>query len=250
MKFFVFSDCHGYADELISALNDVGFDKNNPSNFLIGCGDYFDRGRQPQEIINFLSSINNKILVRGNHTDLLVDCIYRGYPQGHDWHNGTAQTIIDLSPKAKVFSEACDMAHAKVFDFINNMVDYFETKNYIFVHSWIPLKCNDNLPVYYAKNRKFEFDSNWRNATKKEWEQARWHNPFELAKQGLLPPKKLLFGHWHTSAGWAEAENRSEFGPDAKFDPYYGDGFIAIDACTARSGKVNVLVLEDEFLDQ
>ena len=118
MKIFVFSDCHGYADELINALNDAGFERNNPSHFLVGCGDYLDRGRQPQEIIKFLNSIDNKILVRGNHTDLLVDCISRGYPESHDWQNGTAQTIIDLSPNARDFCEACIMAHAKVFDFI------------------------------------------------------------------------------------------------------------------------------------
>ena len=249
MKFFVFSDCHGYADELISALNEVGFDRNNPNHFLIGCGDYLDRGRQPQEIIQFLSPIDNKILVRGNHTDLLADCMYRGYPKSHDWYNGTAQTIIDLAPNAKTFDVACAVAYEKVKDFIDSMVNYFETRNYIFVHSWIPLKCNDNLPMHYIKNRKFEFNSDWRHATEKEWNQARWHNPYELIKQGLLPQKKLLFGHWHCSTGWAKSEGRSEFGEDAKFDPYYGDGFISIDACTAHSRKVNILVIEDGFLE-
>jgi hypothetical protein len=58
----------------------------------------------------------------------------------------------------------------------------------------------------------------------------------------------VVFGHWHCSTGWARAEGFSEFGPDAKFEPYYGDGFIIIDACTAHSGKCNVVVLEDEFL--
>jgi hypothetical protein len=64
-----------------------------------------------------------------------------------------------------------------------------------------------------------------------------------------LPDKTVVFGHWHCSTGWAKAEGCSEFDEDAKFEPYYGDGFIAIDACTAHSGKVNVLVLEDEFLE-
>ena len=48
------------------------------------------------------------------------------------------------------------------------------------------------------------------------------------------------------SAGWARAEGRSEFGEDAKFEPYYGDGYIAIDGMTAISHKVNILVIEDE----
>ena len=37
----------------------------------------------------------------------------------------------------------------------------------------------------------------------------------------------------------------TEFGEDADFSPYYGPGIIAIDACTAFSGKVNCLVIED-----
>ena len=34
------------------------------------------------------------------------------------------------------------------------------------------------------------------------------------------------------------------------FDPIYGDGYIGIDATTALSGQVNILVLEDEFLEE
>jgi hypothetical protein len=45
--------------------------------------------------------------------------------------------------------------------------------------------------------------------------------------------------------------NEPEFGEGADFSPYYyDDKLIAIDACTAYSGKVNVLVLEDDFLEE
>ena len=41
-------------------------------------------------------------------------------------------------------------------------------------------------------------------------------------------------------------ENKgSEFGDDADFTPYYGPGVIGIDACTAHSGMVNCLVIDD-----
>ena len=39
-----------------------------------------------------------------------------------------------------------------------------------------------------------------------------------------------------------------EWGEGADFSPYYGDRYIGIDACCAYSGKINVLVLEDNFL--
>lgn len=240
-KFFVFSDCHGYCDELKVALDEAGFDPNNKEHWIIGCGDYMDRGGQPQQVMDYLMSLPRKILVKGNHEQLLMECIDRTYPLYHDWSNGTAQTIIDLAPNAKIFDVGCATAYDKTEKFMNSMVDYFETQNHIFVHSWIPLiSQNDGF---------YHFNPNWREASAQEWENSRWGNPFELAERGLMPDKTIVFGHWHSSAGWAKAEGRSEFGRDAKFEPYYGDGFIAIDACTAHTKKVNVVVIEDEFLE-
>ena len=249
-KYFIFSDCHGNKDALEVAINNAGFDKDNTEHWLIGLGDYFDRFRQPQEVIDYLNNIERKILCLGNHEELLLDCINRGYPLSHDWSNGTAQTIIDLAPNAKTFDVACAVAYEKVKDFIDGMVNYIELKNYIGVHAFVPLKCNDNLPMYYTRNRKFEKKLDWRDATNKEWQEARWGNPYDLASKGFLPDKTLIFGHFHTSWPRAKYDGQDEFGTNANFDVYYGDGYIAIDGCVAAyNGQINVLVLEDEFLD-
>ena len=59
----------------------------------------------------------------------------------------------------------------------------------------------------------------------------------------------ILCGHWHCSYGHAVYEGRgSEFGPDADFSPYEAPGILALDACTAFSGRVNVAVIEDKEL--
>jgi hypothetical protein len=71
-----------------------------------------------------------------------------------------------------------------------------------------------------------------------------------LAEKGFNQTgKTIVVGHWHCSTGWAKTEGRKEFGETAKFEPFYGDGFISIDACTAYSKKCNVIVLEDDFID-
>ena len=58
--------------------------------------------------------------------------------------------------------------------------------------------------------------------------------------------KTIVCGHWHTSYGHCKYEGKgSEFGRDADFSPYYAPGIIALDACTARSGQVNVITLDD-----
>lgn len=247
-KLFIFSDVHGFYDELRKALDEAGFNQNDPEHIAVCLGDTTDRGTQPQEVIDYLTSLPRKVLVKGNHESLIMRCIGRGYPERHDWHNGTAQTIIDLAPQAVNFYDACSVAYEKMQSFIDSMVNYYETKHYIFVHSFVPLKNCDGLPIYYTKNRKFEVDPDWRYAHSSAWEEARWGNPFDLAEKGFLPDKTLVFGHYHTSWPRYKYEGKPEMGDKADFSPYYGNGYIGIDACTAYSKKVNVLVLEDEFL--
>ena len=246
-KLFVCSDIHSAYTPWMKALQESGFDENNKEHKIIVCGDLFDRMDESLQVYDFAKDMLAKdklIYIFGNHESLMEECIVRGYPARHDWSNGTAKSIIDLAPHAKNFMDACLTVHEKMKPLWNRAVNYFETKNYIFAHSFIPLKCNDNLPVYYIKNRQFEFNPDWRHAHYSEWEQARWGNPFELAKQGFLPNKTLVFGHWSTYD-----QRPKDYEGEDLFDPIYGDGYIGIDATTALSGKVNVLVLEDDFLE-
>ena len=235
-KLYVVSDVHSFWNELKAALDEAGFEPENKEHWLVSCGDHFDRGPEPEKVMNYFKSLERKILIKGNHESMLLDCIQRRYPYKYDWSNGTAQTIIDLAPEATTFDEACEMVYYKVKDFIGGMVDYFETDNYIFTHSCIPLK-DDGL-----------FNPDWRRVSHEAWEDARWGNPFDVAHKGLLPDKTLVFGHWHTSWPRHQYEGKPEAGEEADFSIYYGDGYIGLDACTAYSKKVNILILEDEFL--
>lgn len=249
-KLFVVSDIHGFYDEFIEALNNAGFDKDNPNHWLISCGDNWDRGEKPVEIMRYLNFLPRKILVKGNHEDLFVDCCNRMYPMEHDFSNGTVGTILQFGSVGYLdsFEEKSLKALARVSFFLDQQVDYFETQNYIFVHGFIPVINDDNLPSYYRRHRKYSYDSNWRNASERAWKDARWLNGVELVNRGLVPDKTVVCGHWHCSYGHSIDDGTSEFGEDANFKPYYGNKIIAIDACTAHTHMVNVLVLEDEFL--
>lgn len=248
-KFFVTSDIHSYYTEFRTALYQAGFDEKDENHWLVVCGDCFDRGTESNKVYKFLRDLPRKVLIRGNHEQLLLDCCVRGYPYSHDISNGTARTVWDMG-YGEEFEDMCNYTLAKVKPFIDGMVNYLETKNYIFVHSWIPVINKDGLPAHYTKGRSFDFNPDWRNASQEDWVAATWGNPFDMAARGLMPDKTVVFGHWHCSTGWANAEGRSEFDSDAKFDPYYGEGFIAIDACTAHSHRCNVIVIEDEFLEE
>lgn len=255
-KLFCVSDIHGFYDELIYALYKVGFDENNENHWLIVCGDVWDRGSQPVEVMTYLQSLPRKVLVKGNHCSLFQDLCERGYPGSHDFSNGTYDTVCEFGGAGlgNDFDECCLTAYNRTKSFIDGMVNYFETKNYIFVHGWIPVICNDGMPMYYTRNRDFEFNPDWRSAHYSEWEQARWLNGIKMAHNGFIEPDKtIVCGHWHCSYGHmlnsVKTDNWiTEFEEDAIWDPYYGEGVIAIDRCTAHTGEVNVLVLEDEFI--
>jgi hypothetical protein len=110
------------------------------------------------------------------------------------------------------------------------------------------------------------YNSEWRNSSDEAWEAARWINGIDAGylKKVIEPGKTIVCGHWHCSYGhyWKavkksiengdtifEAE-ASEFDENAIWEPFKANGIMAIDRCTAHTGEVNVIVLEDELLEK
>lgn len=256
-KLFVVSDIHSFYTPLKKALDDTGFDPTNEDHWLVVCGDVFDRGDESKEILKFLMSLERKVLIRGNHEDLLQDCIARGYPCSHDHSNGTVKTIRALGgeDEGHSFDKCCDFTWMRTEAYRSELVDYFETSNYIFVHGWIPCEkyISDPSEPWIKSRRTFEYNPNWRDCNDAEWDSARWLNGMDKALDGIIEPgKTIVCGHWHCSYGHSldviKNGFRSEFGDDAIWEPWYHEGCIAIDRCTAHTGEVNVLVLEDDFI--
>ena len=229
------SDIHGFYNEMIAALNKVNF--NPETDILVSCGDAMDRGTQPREVIEFFNELPNKVLICGNHEIFMKQAICRKEFLQYDVHNGTMETAYHFCKKknawlmndAQILGELRDDPTYQKY--MGLLVNYFETENYIFVHSWIP-------------------DGNdWKYASQEKWNNAMWGNPFNIASVvGNKTGKTIVHGHWHNSAGWVAKGIGSEFGGDACWDICEHDGCIGLDACTAYSRKVNVLVLEDELI--
>ena len=156
-KFFVISDVHSYYDEMKKALDEAGFDPWNSDHWLISCGDNFDRGKKPIEVMHYLQGLPRKVLVRGNHESLLQDLCERGYYHSYDISNGTYDTVCEFGGAGlgRSFEECCIITEQRIKNFIYSMKNYFETKNYIFVHSFVPLINLDGAPMYHTRNRKF-----------------------------------------------------------------------------------------------
>jgi hypothetical protein len=258
MKIFAVSDVHSFMLPMIMALNEKGFEPNNPKHLLVVCGDLFDRGPDTVKLIEYFRNLKNWVYVRGNHEDLMEDYLFRGREKTYDITNGTVRTANDI---LEAFANEVNpddhlspmkVVHNHLAPLFGRALNYFETKNYVFVHGWIPLAYRQDDP-YAIYGDPTEYTDQWRDG---DWGQARWTNGMRAAHKGkIIPDKTIVCGHWHCSYGhmidsiktdnWIE-----EFGESAIWEPYYADGVIAIDRCTAYTGKVNVVVLEDELLDK
>lgn len=254
-KFFVVSDIHSYYTPLKKALDEKGFDPNDNNHWLIVCGDAFDRGHESTKVLNFLMNLERKVLIRGNHEDLLEECCKRGFPYSNDKSNGTTRTIQDISNilSAYDFSNACDSTYNKTSRYRELLVNYFETKNFIFVHGWIPCEKFTDEPSqpWWQIGKTFEYNPDWRNCNEAEWESARWINGIQRGyiDKIIEPSKTIVCGHWHCSHGHRLAGHCGDEFKEAMWEPFWAEGIIAIDRCTAFTCEVNVLVLEDEFLE-
>lgn len=260
--YFISSDIHSFYDEYLLSLLNLGFDKDNDNHIIIICGDLFDRGPQSQELFDFIKSIpdNRKILIRGNHEDLMEEIFEKGYISSYDVSNGTVKTIASLCDCTEGFVfENLELCYLRlqekgIFDLFDSMKNYVEIGDYIFVHGWIPTnqELSDTFQIVHKFNKK------WREASEMEWSEARWTNGMlaYFEKCGEVN-KTIVCGHWHSSYGHVykkykgyspKEQYRLQFAEDACFDPFYDTKYkksiIALDACTAHTHKVNVIKLE------
>ena len=233
---------------MMKSLDEKGFDKDNPQHVLISLGDLLDRGPDAVKCLEFVNSLSRKILIRGNHEDLMCDAIKRKHFYSHDYHNKTVETVhqlldihTDIVQQRMGYPNSRDiltqMETNKLWNtYINSCIDFAETDKYVFVHGWIPN------------------DDDWRNG---DWESARWFNGMEYWSYSVtVPDKTILCGHFHTSWGHShlhkdgvefDDEALCSFFPtlrrQAKFTPFKDKGIIALDACTALTGFCNCITL-------
>lgn len=267
MKYFVVSDIHSFYTEMRTSLSAEGFDVTNPDHKVIICGDVFDQGDETIKIFKWLKEMklkNKLIYVRGNHEDLLENVFKRNRITNIDVSNGTYLTIKDLAQEQRgqviddfdamsnINTLLSDAYKTGIVQFLDDTcVDYYETKNYIFVHGFIPTKYDD-------LTKTSTIIPSWRkNATQRDWASSRWTNGLSMSiDRGLREPDKtIVVGHYHTSYGHVRDFygkdcskiflRNLEFEPNADFSIWKGNGIIALDGCVAWTHKVNCLVVEE-----
>lgn len=233
------SDIHGHYTLLRKALKEAGFEANNDNHVLICCGDLFDRGQENRKVYDYIRKLPRKVLIRGNHDERLAYVLARKQLDYYDLRNGSEETLREFfGPDVLGYNGWLNLPkYGKMAGilrrFVDSMVDYYETEHYVFTHGWLPLEKDSNISSVRA---------DWRTADASDWHTARfleWQYLYNAPSR--LPEKTIVCGHRPTSYAW-------RFDPTRKTEDsgiFFGDGMIAIDACTVRSGRVNVLVLDE-----
>jgi serine/threonine protein phosphatase 1 len=236
--YFVSSDLHSFFTEWQLALNQAGFDINNPEHILIICGDLFDRGNESLKLYDFVRKFpkDRRILVRGNHEDIALSLVNdlnkikllkkQGITckifqfDSTDYTNGTVKTLCNLLGFEEWMTLYDQEYSYKVVDAFSKsdvykwlkskeFVNYYELGKYIFVHSFIPVN-NVSAPHVHIysqdeSNYQLKYNPSWRkNSTQQEFEESRWGCPWAEYKAGLFKEEEakgkiLVCGHWHTS---------------------------------------------------
>lgn len=234
IKIYAVSDAHGCARDLKKALMEAGFHPNSSDHLLVDCGDNFDRGTENLEMYAYLRSVKNKILIKGNHEEILTDALRKGYLDYSDDRNGTSVTVTQFMGGGGTDFygriTAPESAKRELYDFVNGMYDYFETRDHVFVHGWTAEAVNQS--------------AEWRRSPMKDWQDARW-----VEWQRIYPShpkvagKTVVCGHRAASEGARFDTKR----PGLCYTAFYGDGIVVLDGTTYKSGTVNVYVTEDEL---
>lgn len=258
-KYFVSSDIHGFYSEWMNALKKVEFGFDNPLHKIIICGDLMDRGNENIKCLEFVSKMideNRVICIKGNH-EYLFDEIYKNkFFAQRDYHNKTVNTYIELASAEK------NTNAVKVESIIENafnnplyqkykahLIHFYETEKYVFVHGYIP--CSNSVFNYI-------YDPNWRKCDDEAFKNASWLNPYEVWLSGVkIKDKTIVCGHFSTAYGHAKIHGKGvdysnylKYGDFIKHSKpvdgiFKDDGIIGLDATTAVSHKVNVLVLSN-----
>lgn len=266
-KLFVVSDVHGHYHEMIDALEQAGFDEDNENHLLVCLGDFTDRGPSVLatcEYLYALTKINRAVVLLGNHGLFLIEFLEGSVNPFNYLHNGLNETIADFWHRTAPFESWCGLdkgcemtqeTYAKwakmcredindeypwLLPWLKSLPRYFESEHYIGVHGAIDTKVEDWHKPHCYKGRLVD------------WDALDFNDGSFFGEEINNADKNVIIGHFGTrflrEMHPMLVTNDHGEGDDILFRD---DGrVIAIDATTAASHKVHVLIVEDDLMEE
>jgi serine/threonine protein phosphatase 1 len=132
-RIFAIGDIHGCLDKLVSLMETVDVDLSRDT--LVFMGDYIDRGPHSREVVDYLLDLKARsdkvIFLKGNHEEMLEDYV-NGTNSLMFVANGGEATILSYRKSGGQQEEMIPEAHMAFFQ---NLQNFYETKDYFFVHA-------------------------------------------------------------------------------------------------------------------
>lgn len=235
MKYFVISDIHAHFDVMFLALQKAGYDSQNSNHHLLVLGDLFDRGKQANEVLQFLYPLNMQekaTIILGNHDSFLLDFLNGHHDKAYfnSLYNGFGETLYALSGKQPEFEHFQDTQtiiedrYPYLRNWLQSFPLYLEIKDYIFVHGGI----DGGMLDWKTMSVQRDFI---------------WNREIELPK---IPGKTVVAGHHRVATIRKKTNDYHKlflYNPEL-FDILYEDGKILIDRFVEVSNEINVLILD------
>ena len=260
VKYFITSDEHGCYDEMKIAELKEKYDENNPNHHRVSLGDFSDRGSQTKELYLYYKRLCDEgkaTVLLGNH-GLFLQGFLEGDDQSFNFlRNGLRESIYSfLGSDGETFerwclfneTEACSESYyewsvyarktinkkyPELLPWLKSLPRYIETKNYIGVHGAIDTRVPDWHHPHCIRHNLID------------WDALDFNDGSFFGESICNTEKTVIIGHFGTSTLRKMYEIYGDKDPFGIL--YRVDGrVIAIDATTNYSGKVNMLVIEDE----
>ncbi len=132
-RIFAIGDVHGCYERLGILLKKLHIKEDDVLLFL---GDYIDRGENSKKVVDkviSLKSQHNTITLLGNHEKMLLDVLQKNLSIETWLFNGGETTL--LSYGIKTYNVSSNLFPPEHIQFFKNLVLYYETDRYIFVHA-------------------------------------------------------------------------------------------------------------------
>jgi len=189
-KIFAIGDIHGCFAKLSDLINRIPYTVGRDR--LVFLGDFINRGPESAQVIEFICELKRKdpsvVALMGNHEYMLMEYYRSGdqllLPYLREMRVEATLAAYGLQESSHL--QSLDFLPGHHLDFLRNLLPYWETDSYIFVHAGldpgIPLAEND-LPTLCESRDSFITD-NFDPGKKIIF----GHTPFELP---LVTPTKI-----------------------------------------------------------
>lgn len=134
-RFFAIGDIHGELSRLDRLMVKVRERLDPQLDTVVFLGDYIDRGPDPKGVVDYIlglrAELPHVVCLKGNHEEMFLDWVIKGVNYDLYLYNGGGSTIQSYSRGGEFRIPPEHMA------FFTNLLLYYETEDYIFVHAGI-----------------------------------------------------------------------------------------------------------------